>query len=220
MWRRACLTVVSLSWSQREPMMKATSRPSSNQPMDSSGHSVRKWRTSSRCRGHSPDTEINAERDTGTVIVPCALTDWHNFYARSLRNSGGRVYIKHEEQRGPSLTFSLDFKHAYGILRVERADFACGERVSPLDARRNWRWWLHWFDERLRAHYGHGTILHSSLQPRLPRLALSRSAGSLLSGPARRKRWFASVFMVLFSRLWFTSWFAFEYLLLVNEWTS
>lgn len=36
------LTVVSLSWSQREPMIKATSRPSSNQPMDSSGHSVRK----------------------------------------------------------------------------------------------------------------------------------------------------------------------------------
>lgn len=37
-----CLTVVSLSWSHREPMIKATSRPSSNQPMDSSGHSVRK----------------------------------------------------------------------------------------------------------------------------------------------------------------------------------
>ena len=54
------LTTVSLSWSHREPMMKATSRPSSNQPMDSSGHRVRKCRTSSRCSGHSPDTEMKA----------------------------------------------------------------------------------------------------------------------------------------------------------------
>lgn len=36
------LTVESLSWSHREPMINATNRPSSNQPMDSSGHNVRK----------------------------------------------------------------------------------------------------------------------------------------------------------------------------------
>lgn len=36
-----------------------------------------------------------------------------------------------------SLTLSLDFKDAYGILRVERSDFTRGKRVSPLDTGRN-----------------------------------------------------------------------------------
>lgn len=43
--------------------------------MDSSGHSVRKWRTSSRCRGHSPDTEMNAERERDRPII----IHWHSF---------------------------------------------------------------------------------------------------------------------------------------------
>lgn len=41
-----------------------------------------------------------------------------------------RIYAR----RG-SLTLSLDFKDADGILRVERPDFAGGKRVSPLDTR-------------------------------------------------------------------------------------
>lgn len=56
-------TCESLSLSQPEPMMKATSCPSSNQPRDSSGHWPRKLRTSSRVSGHSPDTDINAGED-------------------------------------------------------------------------------------------------------------------------------------------------------------
>ena len=69
-WRRniwsslqfLCLhTCESLSLPQPEPMMKATSCPSSNQPSDSSGHWPRKLSTSSRVSGHSPDTETNAE---------------------------------------------------------------------------------------------------------------------------------------------------------------
>lgn len=75
------LTRVSLSLSHREPMMKATSRPSSNQPRESSGHRVRKCRTSSRWRGHSPDTEMKAARRKNVLsldkltdtdhIIPC-----------------------------------------------------------------------------------------------------------------------------------------------------
>ncbi len=53
-------TCESLSLSQPEPMMKATSCPSSNQPSDSWGHWPRKLSTSSRVSGHSPDTETNA----------------------------------------------------------------------------------------------------------------------------------------------------------------
>lgn len=53
-------TFESLSLSQPEPMMNATSCPSSNQPSDSSGHWPRKLSTSSRVSGHSPDTETNA----------------------------------------------------------------------------------------------------------------------------------------------------------------
>lgn len=53
-------TCESLSLPQPEPMMKATSCPSSNQPSDSSGHWPRKLSTSSRVSGHSPDTETNA----------------------------------------------------------------------------------------------------------------------------------------------------------------
>lgn len=64
LWCGGALTVVRRSWSHSEPMMKATSLPSTNQPRDSSGQRVRKWRTSSRCSGHSPDTEMNAEEDT------------------------------------------------------------------------------------------------------------------------------------------------------------
>lgn len=55
-------TCESLSLSQPEPMMKATNWPSSNQPRDSSGHMPRKLSTSSRVRGHSPDTDTNAGR--------------------------------------------------------------------------------------------------------------------------------------------------------------
>lgn len=57
-----------------------------------------------------------------------------------------------------SLTLSLDLEHAYGVLRVERPDFAGGQRVSPLDAGRDCeRWWLrlHEFDEWLRTSDGH-----------------------------------------------------------------
>lgn len=54
-------TCASLSLSHPEPMMKATSWPSSNQPSDSSGHWPRKLSTSSRFRGHSPDTDTKAE---------------------------------------------------------------------------------------------------------------------------------------------------------------
>lgn len=74
-------------------------------------------------------------------------------------NSGAGFLLQHITDK--TLTFSLDFKHAYGILRVERSDFAGGKRVSPLDSRRNGRCRLHWFDERLRANNGHPTALHS-----------------------------------------------------------
>lgn len=63
-----------------------------------------------------------------------------------------------------SLTFSLDLKHADGILRVERPHLAGRERVSPLHPRGNRRWRLHWFDEWLRANNGHHTTLLSPLQ--------------------------------------------------------
>lgn len=78
-----------------------------------------------------------------------------------------------------SLTFSLDLKHADGILRVERPHLAGGQRVSPLDARRDGRCGLHGFDERLRANYGHHTT----------RLSVSPSPGQktpLVSSPSRR----------------------------------
>lgn len=55
-----CLTCSSLSLPQPEPMMNATSWPSSNQPRESSGHWLRKFSTSSRVSGHSPETETNA----------------------------------------------------------------------------------------------------------------------------------------------------------------
>lgn len=71
-----------------------------------------------------------------------------------------------------SLTFSLDFEDADGILRVERPHFARGERVSPLDAGRDGRCWLHWFNERLRANNGHPTILYT-LSPPKQRLSSS-----------------------------------------------
>lgn len=44
--------------------------------------------------------------------------------------SGRNIYA-----RRCSLTLSLDFKDADGILRVERPDFTGGKRVSPLDTR-------------------------------------------------------------------------------------
>lgn len=53
------------------------------------------------------------------------------------------------------LTFSLDLKHADGVLRVERPDLAGGERVSPLDAGRDCGRRLHDVDEWLRASDGH-----------------------------------------------------------------
>lgn len=63
-----------------------------------------------------------------------------------------------------TLTFTLDFKDAYGILRIERPDLTRRKRVPPLDPRRNRRWRLHYLDERLRASDGHPATVHS-LEP-------------------------------------------------------
>lgn len=84
------------------------------------------------------------------------------------------------------LTFSLDFKDADGILRVERPDLARRERVPPLDSRRDGRWRLHQLDERLRARNGHrARPLFPAVTKLTPRSGLrSRSAGSPLSDPA------------------------------------
>lgn len=42
----------------------------------------------------------------------------------------------------------------------------------------------------------------------------------LCQAPARTTGWSVSVFIGQLYRLWFTSWFAFEYLMSVNEWRS
>lgn len=74
-------TCDNLSLSQPEPMMKATSWPSSNQPRDSSGHMTRKLSTSSRVSGHSPDTDTKAGGG-GTFEVRTVIT-----FSQGERNS-------------------------------------------------------------------------------------------------------------------------------------
>lgn len=118
-----------------------------------------------------------------------------------------------------TLTFTLDFKDAYRILRIERPDLTRRKRVPPLDPRRNRRWPLHYLDERLRASDGHPTTVHSLEPPRNQTFArLSRSAGPPLSDPARTEGVTVLVFIAWLYRQWFTGWFAFEYLLSMAEW--
>lgn len=73
------LTRVSLSSAHREPTMKATRRPSTNQSRDSSGHRARKCRTWSRFRGQMPETEMKAVEPALVVTPwsPCHMLTVH-----------------------------------------------------------------------------------------------------------------------------------------------
>lgn len=131
------------------------------------------------------------------------------------------VKIKNIWQKS-SLTFTLDLEDTYSILRVERSDLARRKRVPPLHTRRNGGWSLHWFDERLRANHGHHTVSNSLSPPKNACGLLSRVPhGRITSvGPCEDNRGVCVRIYRQLCGLWFTSSFAFEYLMSRNEWRS
>lgn len=122
-------------------MMKATSRPSSNQPMESSGHSVMKCRTSSRCSGHSPDTEMKAGRSrekASKITHSCARNGSPLLLRTECR--GAKYQTKQTKPNATSVELSnLLLQMEHDLFRTQ-ADIVLGNKDKDPRMCRSHKW--------------------------------------------------------------------------------